>query len=70
MRVETALIQRALVADGELDSDIQPWSIKAELRAWGRLFHHKYRDRTMVGVLIMVFQREFLSFFANLRLPT
>lgn len=54
MRIETELILRSL--DGELDK--KP-GLKAEWRAWKRLFSKKYRDRTLIGVLIMVFQRAF-----------
>ncbi|KAG6907339.1 hypothetical protein DXG01_009296 [Tephrocybe rancida] len=58
MRVETTLVQRALddgVTDG--NDQLQPWNLKAEFRAWRRLFQRKYRDRTWIGVLIMVFQQ-------------
>jgi hypothetical protein len=59
MKVETALVQRALI-DGDMDANehVQPsWTLQGEIRAWGRLFHDKYRPRTMIGILIMVFQR-------------
>lgn len=55
MRVETTLVKRAL----DDDDQFQPWSLRTEIRAWSRLFRPKHRDRTMIGVLIMVFQREF-----------
>ena len=54
MQVETILVQR-------VDGDRTTKGIFDELRAWKKLFGRKYRDRTMVGVLIMVFQRT-LSF--------
>ncbi|RDB24830.1 putative glucose transporter rco-3 [Hypsizygus marmoreus] len=58
MRVETTLVRRSLNEDGTSNDDsLQPWSLRSELRAWSRLFQHKYRDRTMVGVLVMVFQQ-------------
>ena len=50
MQVETILVQR-------VDGDRTTKGVFDELRAWKRLFGRKYRDRTMVGVLIMVFQR-------------
>ncbi|KAG6853736.1 hypothetical protein C0991_001870 [Blastosporella zonata] len=58
MRVETALVQRAL-DDGVVDGNdqLQPWNLKSEHRAWRRLLQRKYRDRTWIGVLIMVFQQ-------------
>ncbi|TFK66213.1 general substrate transporter [Pluteus cervinus] len=51
MRVETALIQRTL---GPTDGK---FGIVSEFRAWKRLFHQDYRDRTMIGILIMFFQQ-------------
>lgn len=54
MKVETTLVQRIL--DDE-DNNYQPGGLRAEIRAWGRLFNNKYRDRTMIGIFIMVFQR-------------
>ncbi|KAJ7496412.1 MFS monosaccharide transporter [Mycena latifolia] len=47
MRVEATLITQADVAKQG----------GGELAAWGRLLGKKYRDRTMVGVLMMVFQQ-------------
>ncbi|KAJ7834979.1 MFS monosaccharide transporter, partial [Mycena olivaceomarginata] len=47
MRVEATLISQA---DGR-KTDM------GELGVWGRLFTKKYRARTMIGVLIMVFQQ-------------
>lgn len=47
MRVEATLITRP---DGVKNGG-------GELAAWGRLLTKKYRARTMVGVLMMVFQR-------------
>jgi len=51
MRVETELIHRSV--GNKLDKP----GFKAEWKAWKKLFNKKYRDRTMIGVLIMVFQR-------------
>lgn len=61
MRVETTLIQRVL--EHELDiprpnETTKPISgFGTEWRAWKKLFEERYRDRTWIGVLIMVFQR-------------
>ncbi|KAF8058682.1 general substrate transporter [Lyophyllum atratum] len=57
MRVEATLVLRALDDGVDSDNQLQSWSLKAELRSWRRLFKRKYRDRTMVGVLVMVFQQ-------------
>jgi hypothetical protein len=53
MRVETELIHRSLGNKSDKSG------FKAEWKTWKRLFTKKYRDRTMVGVLVMVFQRAF-----------
>lgn len=55
MKVETELIQKTFAMDGDKSG------FKLELKAWGRLFSKEYRDRTLVGVLIMFFQRALLS---------
>lgn len=33
-------------------------NITAEFRSWARLFSKKFIDRTWIGILMMVFQRE------------
>lgn len=33
--------------------------LRDEALAWARLFDHRYIDRTLVGVVVMFFQREF-----------
>ena len=53
MRVETELIHRSLGNE----SDNNKSGFKAEWRTWKKLFSEKYRDRTMIGLLVMVFQR-------------
>jgi hypothetical protein len=53
MRVETELIHRSLGSESDKSG------FKAEWMTWKKLFKKKYRDRTMIGVLIMVFQRAF-----------
>jgi hypothetical protein len=60
MRVEALVIHRTL---GTAE-DSKIGGVSNELKAWRRLFGKKYRDRTMIGVLMMVFQRAlFLPFF-------
>ena len=52
MRVETELIHRSL--GNETDKS----GFKAEWKTWTKLFKKKkYRDRTMIGITVMVFQR-------------
>ena len=53
MRVETSLIQQTTGVSHTKNG------FGTDVRAWGRLFQRKYRDRTLVGVLMMVFQRKF-----------
>ena len=62
MRVETELIHRSLLV-GEPDKS----GFKAEWKTWKKLFKKKYRDRTMIGVLIMVFQRVFSPPYSHKR---
>lgn len=59
MKVETALTQRTLHGgENEGVEPNKPGGFRDEIRAWRRLFESKYRDRTMIGVFIMVFQRK------------
>ena len=37
--------------------------LRNEALAWARLFDRRYIDRTLVGVMVMFFQRECPSFF-------
>ena len=54
MRVEATLIQRTTeTADTKGDG-----TIMTELKVWTGLFGKRYRKRTMVGVLMMAFQRK------------
>lgn len=64
MKVETALINQTL------GIDVDKSGFGSELRAWGRLFTKEFRDRTLIGVLIMFFQRRFKNSFFYLRLKT
>ena len=61
MRVETELISRSL------GNKPGKSGFKAEWKIWKKLFNKKYRDRTMIGVLIMVFQRTVFSSTSILR---
>lgn len=63
MRVETTLVQRSAGAGSTPNGTKN--GIGSEMKAWGKLFRYKYRDRTMIGVLMMVFQRTFYFFIAN-----
>ena len=68
MKVETTLIQRAINGqDPATEEQVKErrWDLRDEIQSWGRLFSNRYRDRTMVGILVMVFQRESL-FLLNL----
>ncbi|KAK7029544.1 hypothetical protein VNI00_014421 [Paramarasmius palmivorus] len=53
MRVEATVIQRTL-GSAEVP---KTWNLSKEIRTWKRLFGEKHRDRTSVGVLMMVFQQ-------------
>lgn len=54
MRTEVSLIERTT------GSSVNGSGIASELRAWGLLFSKKYTRRTMIGVLMMFFQRKFI----------
>src|SRR6266478_221798 len=56
MKVEATLIQRLNFLH-DTESDSKP-GLKSEWRTWKRLFSAKYRERTLIGVLVMVFQRK------------
>jgi hypothetical protein len=51
MRVEMMLIQRSTQADPKKGF------MRSEARSWARLFEAKYIDRTLIGIVVMVFQR-------------
>lgn len=51
MRVETTLINRTVSAEGK-------YSLRSEALAWARLFDRRYIDRTLIGIVMMFFQRE------------
>lgn len=50
MRVEVALEQRTM-------GDVKTGGFYAEIKAWSHLFTKRYYKRTMIGILMMVFQR-------------
>jgi hypothetical protein len=67
MRVEMELIRRTTTSGERVDGNsLPPWSLRGELLGWKRLFNQKYRDRTSVGVLVMVFQRMFVPFLRKM----
>lgn len=51
MQVEAYLISRSSLGATHKNP------LVAELESWKRLFSHKYVDRTMIGIMIMFFQR-------------
>jgi hypothetical protein len=65
MRAENELVQRTLARELELEEPMRTETgFKAEWKAWKKLFSDRYRDRTWIGVLIMVFQRSLaLSYY-------
>ena len=42
--------------------------LRDEALAWARLFDHRYIDRTLVGIVVMFFQREYRGMFTFARL--
>jgi len=60
MRVEAQLIQH----HQSLTAGAKTGIMYTEARAWGRLFEREYIDRTLIGVLMMVFQRWFPLLFS------
>ncbi|KAF8161635.1 general substrate transporter [Crassisporium funariophilum] len=57
MRVETELIERTLGAGGGSEPATRKGGFRDEWKAWKKLWDVKYRDRTLIGVLIMFFQQ-------------
>jgi hypothetical protein len=60
MRVETALTQQTIGIDKH--------NLRSEAIAWARLFDRKYIDRTLIGILMMFFQRKLLMLFLYIAL--
>ncbi|ESK91451.1 mfs monosaccharide [Moniliophthora roreri MCA 2997] len=54
MRVEATMIQRTTLGTAEAP---KAYSLFNEIRSWKRLFGKKHRDRTSIGILMMVFQQ-------------
>ena len=54
MEVEALMLQKTSPTD-------KSWPLRNEALAWARLFDHRYVDRTLVGVMVMFFQRECLG---------
>ncbi|KAF8706957.1 hypothetical protein AX14_013755 [Amanita brunnescens Koide BX004] len=65
MKVEAALVQRLGLLqnteDGDADSvggrNGKPLGVRSEWGTWKRLFLRPYRERTLIGVMIMAFQQ-------------
>lgn len=55
MQVEAAVIAQSTGSDAPRAHKVG--SFRAELYAWRRLFSPKLRPRTLIGVLMMFFQR-------------
>lgn len=53
MRGEVTLIERTV------GSSVKDVGVLAEIKAWNMLFSQKYLKRTLIGVLMMFFQREY-----------
>lgn len=53
MQVEAQLVAQAVSPD----DDVKAGTLRAEARAWARLFGRKYRRRTFIGIMMMFFQR-------------
>ncbi|KAM6502998.1 General substrate transporter [Amanita muscaria] len=56
MKVEASLVQRLNFLH-DADTDTNKSGLMSEWKAWNRLFSPKYRERTLIGVLIMFFQQ-------------
>ncbi|KAF9262631.1 general substrate transporter [Marasmius fiardii PR-910] len=55
MRVEATTVQRTL--GNETIPNVKNSNIARELGIWSMLFEERYRDRTWIGILMMVFQQ-------------
>ena len=53
MRVEAALVQQTVLE--------RKSALHSEAHAWARLFDKKYFERTLVGIMVMFFQRKYPS---------
>ena len=61
MKVEAVLVQRMnLISEtGTTNGGMTGKSgFQSEWATWKRLFSRAYRERTLIGVMVMVFQRE------------
>ena len=52
MRAEVLLIEQSFGITGK------DGNIREEVRAWGHLFSKKYYNRTLIGIMMMFFQRK------------
>lgn len=55
MQIEAEMVKRSASLEGS-DGEMQS-TFDSEIRIWNRLFSTKYVDRTLIGVLVMFFQR-------------
>lgn len=62
MRVEATIIQ--MTSGGHTTAT----NSKSKFHAWKELLQEKFRDRTLIGVLIMFFQRMELNFHLIIRI--
>lgn len=56
MQVEAALIQQTMTSSGS-DGVPKTGALENEVRSWQRLFGPNLRRRTLIGVMMMFFQR-------------
>jgi hypothetical protein len=67
IQVEAQLIQEAARDHGEDISETKSFFWK-ELAAWRVLFTEQYRPRVLIGVIVMVFQRQSLIIPSSFKL--
>ena len=68
MQVEVALIEQTVGNDGTSTS--KAGTLRTELQAWRRLFEPKLVRRTLIGVVMMIFQRMFIFARLSCRPPS
>ena len=57
MRVEAALLQRTAPESNSADDPASNKGYGSILKGYNTLFEKKYRERTMIGIMTMFFQR-------------
>ena len=65
MKVEAILVQpMSLISDAGTNGGMTgKLGFQSEWATWKRLFSRAYRERTLIGVMVMVFQRELVLSF-------